>query len=104
MYQKGIQGKLWRILKETYRKIQIRVLHPLISEDKYTQVLRCLPKGSKLSPSLFAIFTSELITELQTKFPSAVTYASTGQVWAGAIAFVDDIVLVSDSLGPDQPS
>ena len=77
-------------MQETYKTVQVRVLHPLIPEIKYTKVLYGLPEGSKLSPPLFGVFISELITELQAKFPNAVIYAFKGSAWAGAIAFVDE--------------
>jgi hypothetical protein len=95
----GIQGKLWKILQETYRKVNIRVLHPLIPATEYTTLMRGLPEGSKLSPPLFGILVADLLVELRTKHPTANTYASTptGQTWLGAIAYVDDIVLISSS-------
>ena len=100
----GIQGKLWKILQETYRKVNIRVLHPLIPATEYTTLMRGLPEGSKLSPPHFGILVADLLVELRTKHPTANTYASTptGQTWlgglvVGAIAYVDDVVLISSS-------
>ena len=86
---------MWRVLQETYCTIKIRVLHPLISESEFTTILQGLPEGSKLSPPLFGIFISELLEVLKDKYPGAVTYSTSGMEWAGAIAYVDDIVLIS---------
>ena len=32
LHRKGLRGKMWRVLQETYHTIKIRVLHPLILE------------------------------------------------------------------------
>ena len=55
----GIQGKLWKILQETYRKVNIRVLHPVIPDTECTTLMRGLPEGSKLSPPLFGILVAD---------------------------------------------
>ena len=90
-----MRGKLWRLLMESYKEIRVRVLHPLIPDTQTEEILRGVPEGSKLSPILFSIFLAELIDHLQTKFPFATTQGNNGQVWIGALAFVDDLVLTS---------
>ena len=97
LYQKGIRGKMWRLLRETYRDINVRVLHPQIPTHSTEKILRGLPEGSKLSPILFNIFLSELLLELKTKFPHETTEGTPGPVWSGALGFVDDLCLVSRS-------
>ena len=67
--ESGITGKMWELLKENSRKMRIRVLHPLITARNEVEVLRGLPEGSRLSPTLFAIFAADLIREQQVKFP-----------------------------------
>jgi hypothetical protein len=59
--ESGITGKMWELLKENSRKMRIRVLHPLITARNEVEVLRGLPEGSRLSPTLFAIFAADLI-------------------------------------------
>jgi len=42
----------------------MRVLHFHIQEHQTVNILRGLPEGSRLSPTLFAIFVADLIHEL----------------------------------------
>jgi hypothetical protein len=60
-----------------------------------TNTLKCYAAYQKVAnlalPYLEFLYLSSL-SNFKIKFPN-VTYASTGQVWAGAIAFVDDVVL-----------
>ena len=41
--------------------MRIRVLHPLIASRNEVEVLRGLPEGSRLTPTLFATFAADLI-------------------------------------------
>jgi hypothetical protein len=75
-------------LSETYPEDWTRVLHPLIPEDDYTQILRGLPEGSRLSPTLFGILISELLQEIKHKHPDSDTIGPRGTMWVGALAFV----------------
>ena len=97
LHEVGITGKIWRLLQVTYSKTKVRVLHPFIPEDGYTDILRGLPEGSRLSPLLFGIFLSELLRSLQRKYPTPTTrtYGTQGPLWLGAIAFVDDLVIIT---------
>jgi hypothetical protein len=95
LFKRGIRGKMWRILTQTYQKVSIRVLHPLIPEDDYTQIFRGLPEGSRLSPTLFGILISDLLQEIKHKHPNSDTIGPGGSMWVGALAYVDDIVLTS---------
>ena len=81
-----------------------RVLHPNIQEHQTVDILRGLPEGSCLSPTLFGIFVADsgLIHELQTKFPHAVINLAPGlqdngttQIWIGGLPYVDDLALMS---------
>ena len=91
----GFRGKLWRLLQTSYRKVFIRVLHPGIPASAREEILRGIPEGSKLSPSLFNLFVAELLSELHSRFPDADTFSRGGRSWTGALAFVDDIVLIT---------
>ena len=91
----GFRGKFWRLLRTSYQSIFIRVLHPGIPASAREEILRGIPEGSKLSPSLFNLFVAELLTELNSRFPDADTFSLGGRSWTGALAFVDDIVLVT---------
>ena len=50
-------------------KLSFRVLHPGISARHTVDILRGLPEGSRLSPTLFGIFVAHLVHELRAKFP-----------------------------------
>ena len=50
-------------------KIKLRVLHPGIFARHTVYILRGLPEGSHLSPTLFGIFVADLVHELRAKFP-----------------------------------
>ena len=73
----------------------MRVLHSCIPASSREEIFRGIPEGSKLSPALFNLFIAELLSELGVRFPLATTRTREGRTWVGALAFVDDIVLVS---------
>ena len=68
----GIVGHMWHHLRARIDNIRLRVLHPHIQEHQTVDILRGLPEGDRLSPTLFGIFVADLIHELQTEFPHAV--------------------------------
>jgi hypothetical protein len=73
LHKYSIRGKLWKLLRESFSKARVRVLHPLIKEHEYREILRGLPEGSKLSPTLFCVLVAELLHQLQIAFPLAQT-------------------------------
>jgi len=98
----GIVGHIWHHLRACIDNIQLRVLHPYIQEHQSVDILRGLPEGSRLSPTLFSIFVADLIHELQPKFPHAVINVAPGvhhngtmQIWIGGLLYVDDLALMS---------
>jgi len=64
-----ITGKIWHLLKGNSRNVRVRVLHALIDQKDEVDILRGLPEGSRLSPTLFGNCVAELILELRAKFP-----------------------------------
>ena len=66
-----IVGHLWHHIRTRVDAVWLRVLYPNIREHQTVDILRRLPEGSRLSPTLFSIFLADLIHELQTKFPHA---------------------------------
>jgi len=93
---------MWHHLRAHIDNIRLRVLHPNIQEHQTVDILRGLPEGSRLSPTLFGIFVADLIHELQTKFPHAVINLAPGlqhngaaQIWIGGLLYVDDLALMS---------
>jgi len=78
--------------------MRIRVLHPLIASRNEVEVLRGLPEGSRLTPTLFATFAADLICELQAQFPDIKMPTAPMLAWIGTIFYVDDAVLIARSL------
>jgi len=74
----GIVGHMWHHLRARIDNIRLRVLHPHIQEHQTVDILRDLPEGSRISPTLFGIFVADLIHELQTKSPHAVINLAPG--------------------------
>ena len=92
---------MWKHLRERFWKAYVRVLHPHLSAHERIEILRSLPEGSKLSPSLFGIYVADLILELRRQFPNAtVTHGSAAPVWIGGLLYVDDLALISTE--PDE--
>jgi len=86
---------MWKHLREQFHTVKVRVLHPRIPKRSSVDILRGVPEGSRLSPTLFGIFVADLIHELKVQFPNA-TITHTGQVrWIGGILYADDLCLIS---------
>jgi len=58
------------------------------------KILRGLPEGSRLSPTLFGIVVADLIHELQRRFPNATITHNGNSVWIGGILYVNDLCLI----------
>jgi len=69
LLKNDIRGNMWYHLRARFDKIKLQVLHPGISARHTVHILRGLPEGSRLSPTLFGIFVADLVHELRTKFP-----------------------------------
>jgi len=77
------------------RQVKVRVLHPRIPTSSSVIILRGVPEGSRISPTLFRIFVADLIHELRVQFPTAsITYNGSVR-WIGGILYVDDLCLIS---------
>ena len=70
---------MWYHLRARFDKIKLRVLHPGISARHTVDILRGLPEGSRLSPTLFGIFVADLVHELRAKFPRLFTLDTNSQ-------------------------
>ena len=82
-------------LREKFQIVKVHVLHPRISKNSSVAILRGVPEGSRLSPTLFGIFVADLIHELRDKFPNATITHNGGIRWIGGILYVDDLCLIS---------
>ena len=47
-------------MKENSQSVRVRVLHALIDHKDEVEILRGLPEGSRLNPTLFGICVDEL--------------------------------------------
>jgi len=112
----GIVGHMGSHLCARIDTIRLRVLQHS-RKHQTVDILRGLPEGSCLSPTIFGIFVADLIYELQTKFPHAAINLAPGlhhngttQIWIGGLLYVDDLALMSTcprelstSTRPSQP-
>jgi len=73
LLKNDIRGNMWDHLRARFDKIKLRILHPGISAHMTVDILRGLPEGSHLSPTLFGIFVADLVHELRAKFPQLVS-------------------------------
>jgi len=80
---------MWHHLRARIDNVRLRVLLPNIQEHQTVDILRGLPEGSRLSPTLFGIFVADLIhaSELQTQFPHDVKKLQTSLNLSLARAF-----------------
>ena len=85
----GIQGKLWRVIRNIYNVNQSCVYFDGIKSEYFgiTQVAQ----GCTLSPTLFLIFVDGLMKEIESKASSLPSLQLNG------FLFADDFVGLSDS-------
>ena len=87
--------RMWKHLRERFHIVKVHVLHPRIPKSSSVDILRGVPEGSRLSPTLFGIFVADLIHELEVQIPDA-TITHNGEVRCiGGILYVDDLCLIS---------
>jgi len=95
MHERNIVGKMWHALWLRFNIVKIRILHPKIRQSSEVEILRGLPEGSRLSPTLFGIVVADFIHELQHWFPNATITRNGNSVWIGGILYVHDLCLIS---------
>jgi len=95
MHERNIVGKMWHALRLRFNIVEIRDLHPKIRQSSEVEILRGIPEGRRLSPTLFGIVAADLIHELQLRFPNATITHNGNSVWIGGILYVDDLCLIS---------
>ena len=68
LLKNDIRGNMRYHLRARFDKIKLRALHPGIPAHNTVDILRGLPKGIRLSPTLFGKFVADLVHELRAKF------------------------------------
>ena len=86
---------MWKHLRERFHIVKVRVLHPRIPKRSSVDILRRVPEGSRLSPTLFGIFVADLIHELKVQFPNATITHNGGVRCIRGILYIDDLCLIS---------
>jgi len=72
---------MWKHLRERFHVVKVRVLHRRIPTSSSVHILRGVPEGSMLSPTLFGIFVADLIHELRVQFHTATITHNGGVVY-----------------------
>ena len=86
----GIRGKMWRTLKNFYRKTSSVIRLGKNLTEPYTTSLG-VKQGGVLSPALFAIYFIELVTMIQ----QADTGIKRGSDVLSRLLYADDIVILT---------
>ena len=91
MRDKGINGKMWRVVRNLYREVGSCVR---LGEEKteWFNLEVGLRQGCILSPILFSIFIDQLAKEVK-----KIGGAKYGQLVVSLLLFADDIVLVAEN-------
>ena len=90
MWEMGIQGKLWRVIRNIYNVNQSCVYLDGIKSE-YFGITQGAAQGCTLSPMLFLIFVDGLMEEIESKVSSLPSLQLNG------LLFADDFVGLSDS-------
>ena len=90
MWELGIQGKLWRVIRNIYNVNSSCVFLNGCKSD-YFDIYQGVVQGCTLSPTLFLIFIDCLMKEIERTVPSLPSLELNG------LLFVDDFVGLSDS-------
>lgn len=85
----GISGPIWHVIREMYKENQSHIAVGSEHSTSY-KVHNGVRKGAILSPGLFSIFINALLAELRTSGLGM----HVGEVWCGALAYADDLVLI----------
>ena len=91
LYKMGIRGKLWRVLRNIYEKVEsCVVLGDHCTE--FFEVLLGLRQGCLLSPMLFDLFINDIVDELK-KHNFGI---KCGKEKIALLMFADDIALLTE--------
>ena len=92
LWDSGIKGKAWRVIKNLYKNIQAQVIVG-DAKTKSVRMRQGVRQGCPLSPILFNFFVNELAKMLE-KTEVGVKYCD--QI-ISSLLYADDVVLMADS-------
>ena len=92
LYECGISGKMWRVIKNIYERVESCVLIDEIMTEFFVVDIG-VRQGCNLSPLLFALFINGLAEEIK-KLGKGILH---GKVRICILLFADDIVLLAES-------
>ena len=92
LYQEGIKGKMWRVLKNIYKKVESSILLGDTRTD-FFEILVGLRQECLLSPILFDLFLNDLVKEINALGKGV----KCGDKKVSILLFADDIALIADT-------
>ena len=92
LWEKGIQGKAWRLVKGLYSQVNNKVIFGPF-ESSWFEVAHGVKQGCILSPTLFSLVMQDLIDMLNDKnFGIPLNGTKTP-----GLLYADDVVLIGES-------
>ena len=95
LYNYGVKGKLWRVLRSVYDSVESCVL----INDHRTRFFRVdvgLRQGCLMSPILFALYINGLAEEIKGAGIIGAKIVISREERCGILMFADDIVLIAE--------
>ena len=92
LWEKGIQGKAWRLIKGLYSKVENRVIFGPF-ESTWFEVSHGVKQGCIMSPTLFSLVMSDLVDMLESQ-GLGIPHRD---IRIPCLLYADDIALLSDS-------
>ena len=92
LFQFGIRGDLWYVLYNWYNGLSSSILWNNRISRKFA-VAQGVRQGAVLSPILYAVFTSDLLSTLE----SSSLGVQIGHIYVGAPTYADDMSLIATS-------
>jgi hypothetical protein len=92
LWKNGVQGKIWRLLKEIYSNVENKVIFGSYKSEWFDQDFG-VKQGCILSPTLFSILMKDLSDMLE-KENIGVSFSSK---IINALMYADDVALIAES-------
>ena len=92
LWDSGIKGKLWRVIKKMYEKVENCVLVDGELTEWFENEIG-LKQGDVLSPLLYSLFINGFAEEVKRRTGGI----QIGEEWLKILLFADDIALISES-------